>query len=131
MIGGGAVLGLGLYGFAPLAMRLLLGGEFEPAIEVLRILSALPLVLSITYSVGFQWLLPFGKDALINRIILAAGLINLTLSFLLARPYGHIGMAWAVLSAEVFVAASMVVAVWRAPAAWVAPQRPPSGELLT
>jgi len=27
-----------------------------------------------------QWLLPFGKDAVINRIIILAGLLNLTLS---------------------------------------------------
>ena len=121
MIAGGAVLGLGLYVLAPFALKLLLGGEFEPAVEVLRILSALPLLLSITYSVGFQWLLPFGKDALINRIILAAGVINLVLSFLLARPFGHIGMAWAVVTAEAFVAASMVTAVWRTNDTWTAP----------
>lgn len=118
MIGGGAVLGAGLYAFAPLASKLLLGGEFEPAIEVLRILSALPILLSVTYSVGFQWLLPYDNDALINRIILAAGLINLMLSFALARPFGHVGMAWAVVSSEAFVAVSMVAAVWRVTSAW-------------
>ena len=107
--------------FAPLATRLLLGAEFEPAIEVLRILSVLPLLLSITYSIGFQWLLPFGKDAVINQIILTAGLLNLALSFLLARPFGHIGMAWAVVSAEAFVSISMVTAVWRASGTWTAP----------
>ena len=120
MIGGGAVLGLSLYAFAPFALKLLLGGKFEPAIEVLRILSVLPLLLSITYSIGFQWLLPFGKDAVINRIILAAGVMNLVLSFLLARPFGHIGMAWAVVAAEAFVAISMVTVVWRASNTWTA-----------
>ena len=121
MISAGAALGIGLYVFAPLATRLLLGAEFEPAIEVLRILSVLPLLLSITYSIGFQWLLPFGKDAVINQIILTAGLLNLALSFLLARPFGHIGMAWAVVSAEAFVSISMVTAVWRASGTWTAP----------
>lgn len=121
MISGGAMLGLGLFVFAPLATRLLLGREFGPAVEVLRILAALPLLLSITYSVGFQWLLPFGKDAVINRIILAAGLINVALSLILARPYGHIGMAWAVLTSEAFVCVSMVAAVWRSAGSWTAP----------
>lgn len=118
MISGGAVLGAGLYIFAPWACERLLGGQFAPAVEVLRILSVLPLLLSITYSVGFQWLLPFGKDALINRIILTAGLINLALSFLLARPFAHVGMAWAVVCAEAFVAISMVTAVWRDSHTW-------------
>ena len=118
MIGGGALIGIGLYMLAPVACRLLLGGEFGPAVDVLRILAALPLLLSITYSVGFQWLLPFGKDALINRIILAAGVLNVSLSLLLARPYAHIGMAWAVVSAEAFVSISMVIAVYRAAGPW-------------
>jgi len=120
MISGGAIIGIALYALAPVASRILLGGEFGAAVDVLRILAALPLLLSVTYSVGFQWLLPFGKDALINRIILAAGLLNVTLSLLLARPFGHIGMAWAVVSAEAFVCISMVVAVWRATGTWTA-----------
>ncbi len=118
MIGGGAVLGGGLYIFAPWACNRLLGGEFAPAVEVLRVLSVLPFLLSVTYAVGFQWLLPFGKDALVNRIILTAGLINLALSFLLARPFAHVGMAWAVVVAEAFVAISMVTAVWRMAPTW-------------
>ena len=121
MISGGAVLAVGLFFAAPWASKLLLGGEFVPAVDVLRILAALPLLLSITYSVGFQWLLPFGRDGLINRIILSAGLVNVALSFLWARPYGHIGMAWAVVSAEAVVCVSMVAAVWRFSGTWTAP----------
>jgi PST family polysaccharide transporter len=118
MISGGAVLGAGLFLFAPLATRLLLGGEFAPAVDALRILSVLPLLLSITYSVGFQWLLPFGKDGVITQVILAAGLLNVALSFLLARPFLHIGMAWAVVTSEAFVAISMVAVVSRTPGKW-------------
>ena len=118
MIAGGAGLGVGLFIFAPLATRLLLGGEFAPAVDALRILSVLPFFLSITYSVGFQWLLPFGKDRVINQIILAAGLLNVTLSFLFARPFQHIGMAWAVVASEAFVAVSMVTVVTRMAGTW-------------
>jgi len=129
MISGGAVLGVGLYLFAPLATRLLLGGEFAPAVDALRILAVLPFLLSITYSVGFQWLLPFGKDAVINQIILAAGLLNVALSFLLARPFLHIGMAWAVVASEAFVAISMVTVVSRTQSNWsTTPVR--TGELI-
>jgi PST family polysaccharide transporter len=133
MISGGAILGAGLYAFAPLATKLLLGGEFAPAVNALRILAVLPLLLSITYSVGFQWLLPLGKDAVINQIILAAGLTNVTLSFLLARPFLHIGMAWAVVASEAFVAISMVTVVSRMRIDWTVASMPapvPTGELL-
>ena len=134
MISGGAVLGAGLYVFAPLATRLLLGGEFAPAVDALRILAVLPLLLSVTYSVGFQWLLPFGKDGVINQIILAAGLTNVALSFLLARPFQHVGMAWAVVASEAFVAISMVTVVSRTRGNWAAAAPLPTvvqtGELL-
>jgi PST family polysaccharide transporter len=129
MISGGAILGAGLFLFAPFATRLLLGGEFTPAIEVLRILAILPLLLSITYSVGFQWLLPFGKDGVINQIIIAAGLTNVVLSFMLARPFLHVGMAWAVVASEAFVAISMVTVVSRTAGNWTTTQVQ-TGELL-
>ena len=106
-------MSLALFVTAPVAIRILLGGHFVEAIAVLRIFSALPLLLSITYSVGFQWLLPLGKDGLVNRIILSAGLINVLLSLLLAKPFAHIGMAWAVIASETVVCASMVFAAWR------------------
>ena len=113
MIGAGAWLGLALFVFAPFAIRLLLGSAFAPAVTVLRIFAALPLLLSITYSVGFQWLLPLGQDRTINQIILAAGVLNLALSFGLASRYAHVGMAVAVMCAEAFVSIAMVVAVLR------------------
>lgn len=121
MIGGGLALGLGLFLFAPVITRLLMGAAFEPAVAALRILSALPVLLSITYSIGFQWLLPFGKDAVINRIILTAGVLNVTMSFLLAPRFAHVGMAWTVVSSEAFVSICMVIAVLR-----IAPLRAPA-----
>ena len=68
MIGGGTILGITLYLLAPLACRFLLGSAFAPAVDVLQILALLPPLLSVTYAIGFQWLLPFGKDSAINRI---------------------------------------------------------------
>ena len=122
MIGGGIALGLALFLFAPVVIRLLMGAAFEPAVAALRILAALPVLLSITYSIGFQWLLPHGKDALINRIILSAGVLNVTMSFLLAPRFAHVGMAWAVVCSEAFVSTCMVIAVLRSAPLW-APAR--------
>ncbi|MGA3025700.1 MAG: flippase [Bryobacteraceae bacterium] len=113
MIGGGLALSTGLFVAAPWLTRLLLGAAFQPAVAVLRILSALPLLLSITNSVGVQWLLPFGKDAAINQIIIAAGLLNVALSVALAPRFAHIGMAWAVVLSEAFVCASLTLAALR------------------
>jgi len=113
MVSGGLALGAGVFVFAPALVRLLMGPEFAPAVTVLRILAALPPILSITYSVGLQWLLPLGRDAEVNRIILTAGALNLALAVLLAPRFAHLGMAAAVVCAEAFVCFSMVRLVVR------------------
>ena len=104
--GGGLALGVAV--FAPWVIRVLGGPEFAPAVPVLRILAALPFVLSITYSVGLQWLLPLGRDGDVNRVILRGGAINLAASFLLAPLFGATGMAASVVASELFVCISLV-----------------------
>jgi PST family polysaccharide transporter len=113
MITGGLALGASVFVFAPLLVQILMGPGFAPAVTVLRILAALPPLLSVTYSVGLQWLLPLGRDGDVNRIILTAGALNLALAVLLAPHFAHLGMAWAVVSAETFVCFSMVRVVLR------------------
>ena len=110
---GGVLLGASVFVFAPLLVHLLLGPGFAPAVTTLRILAVLPPLLSITHSVGLQWLLPRGRDAEVNRIILSAGALNLGLAILLAPHFAHLGMAWAVVCAEAFVCFSTVRAAAR------------------
>lgn len=111
MISGGFILGVLLYVFAPVLIRTITGSNFSPAVTVLRIFALLPPLLSVTYSVGLQWLLPHGQDGVVNRIILTAGAMNLVMAFLAAPRFQHVGMAVCVLIAECFVCVSMVHAV--------------------
>jgi PST family polysaccharide transporter len=108
MITGGLVLGGGVFVFAPLLVRILMGQAFGPAVAVLRVLSVLPMLLSITHSTGLQWLLPLGRDSDVIRIILQAGALNLALAVFLAPRFEELGMAWAVVSAEAFVCLRML-----------------------
>jgi PST family polysaccharide transporter len=111
MISGGFLLGIVLYAFAPFLIRTITGSNFSPAVTVLRIFALLPPLLSVTYSVGLQWLLPHGQDGVVNRIILTAGALNILMAFAAAPRFQHVGMAVSVLLAECFVCASMVHAV--------------------
>jgi PST family polysaccharide transporter len=111
MISGGLVLGFALYVLAPQLIRLMTGSDFPSAVTVLRIFAFLPPLLSVTYSIGLQWLLPFGEDGTVNRIILTAGALNLVIAFSVAPVYQHIGMAVSVLISEIYVCISMVLAV--------------------
>ena len=118
MVSGGFVLSAALFLMAPWFIKLLAGPSFTPAVPVLRLYSILPLVLSITYSVGLQWLLPMGRDRVVNRIILGGAVLNLLISCLLAPRFGAMGMATSVLVAELYVCANMVWVVWRSTNLW-------------
>jgi polysaccharide transporter, PST family len=118
MVSGGFVLTAILFVMAPWIIRLLAGPSFAPAVPILRLYSILPLILSVTYSVGLQWLLPIGRDAVVSRIILGGGCLNLILSFILARHYGAMGMATSVLLSELYVCVNLVWVVWRSTNLW-------------
>ena len=79
----------------------------------MRIFSLLPVLLSVTHSVGLQWLLPLGRDAEVNRILLAAGALNVLTAIAITPQFGQIGMAWVVVGAEAFVTIFVVRAVIR------------------
>jgi PST family polysaccharide transporter len=118
MVSAGLFLTTILFAMAPWFIKVLAGPNFAPAIPVLRLYSILPLMLSITYSVGLQWLLPLGRDRAVNRIILGGGLLNLILSCLFAPRLGAMGMATSVLLSELYVCTNMVWIVWRSTSLW-------------
>ncbi len=119
MIAGGVLLGIGIYVFAPLIIRLAGAGSFTPAVTVLRIFALLPPLLSVTYSVGVQWLLSQGRERIVTRIMLGAGAVNLFLATALAPQFAQDGMAWAVVSAEALVCVSLFFAVRRISPFWI------------
>lgn len=94
---------------APTWVNLFLGREFMPAISVLRVLAAVVPLVALSHVLGIQWMLPRGLDRDFNRIIASAGALNVVLAVALAPRYGPLGMAAAVVTSEVFVAAAMYV----------------------
>lgn len=104
---GGLAIAVVMFVSAPLVVRILFGPEFQPAVSVLRVLSMLPVLIAISQSFGIQWLLPLGKERLVSRVMLTAGLLNVLLSFLFVPKFAHLGMACAVVCAEAFVCLSL------------------------
>lgn len=113
-VGGMALVftGLGML-MAPWLVRLILGPGYEAAILPLRILLLSVPAAAITNILGTQWLLPQRKDQLLVGVTLATGALNIVLAALLAPSFAQNGMAWAVVSAEFFAAASFGLLVWR------------------
>jgi polysaccharide transporter, PST family len=90
-------------------VRIILGASFAEAVPVLRILSLLLPIVGVNIALGVQWMLPLGLERDLNAITLLAGLLNIGLAMALASTYKDFGMAWAVVCAEIFVAAAICV----------------------
>jgi polysaccharide transporter, PST family len=103
----GATMGFLIFLLAPVIVHMALGGHFDASIPVLRVLAMLVPLVAIGNVLGIQWMLPLGLDSAFNKIIILAGLINLSVALLIAPTYKGIGMAWAVVIAETFVSATM------------------------
>jgi len=52
-------------------------------------------------------MLPLGMDRSFNAIVICSGVINVGLALLIAPRFQQIGMAWAAVTAESFVAFGM------------------------
>lgn len=107
---GGMSMGLLVFLLAPVLVHLLLGAQFEPAVKVLRMLAILPPLTSVTQSIGLLWLLPLGHERIVSRAIIATGVLNVMLAFILVPKQAQMGMAWAVICSEAFACACIVCA---------------------
>src|SRR5580700_4302391 len=105
-------MGVFVFVFAPFLIKVLLGAQFAPAVTVLRILAILPPVIAVGQAVGMHWLLPLGRERVVTRTIVVAAALNLILVLALVPAYAQIGMAWAVICTESFVAICLLYAVF-------------------
>lgn len=111
--GWGVLSGAALWLLAPWLVRLLLGHRFTEAVPVLRILVFILPCNAVSNTLGIQWMLPHGMDRQFNTVILGAGVLNIIFAALLGPRFGHMGMASAVVLAELWVAVGTFLAVRR------------------
>jgi PST family polysaccharide transporter len=105
---GGLAMGLGVFLLAPWLVRIVFGSQFAPAVAVLRLLSILPPLVSVAQSIGMQWLLPLGKERVVTRTVMMAGVLHVLLVLLLVPKLAHVGMAAVVICSETFVCATLL-----------------------
>jgi PST family polysaccharide transporter len=110
-----AAVGLCLLTFiaAPLITRVVLGPAYGPAIPVMRVLSLLLPAIAVSTVLGIQWMLPLGMEAVYNKIIILAGLLNLTLALCWASRWQQMGMACAVVVSEYLVTIAVCIVLVR------------------
>ncbi len=99
----GFILSVFLLLGAPVIVKFLLGKEYEVSIKVIRILALLPFLISGSNVLGVQIMYSFKLEREVIKIVLIAGLINLSLAVILAPLWSAAGMAVAVVISEFFV----------------------------
>ncbi len=98
------VVSLTIFIGAPLIVSILLGKQYGESVFVLRILAFLPFIISMGNIFGIQTMLAFNMKQAYSKILLLTALLNIVLAFLLVSSFKHIGVSFAVLAAEIFVA---------------------------
>jgi len=106
-------LSAGLFIAAPYIARAALGATFGPGVPVLRILSFLPFVVSLSSIFGMQIMVNFGLKRTMTRILATAGLLNIIVALILVVPLRHIGMCITSMMIEVFVTIAMFITLRR------------------
>jgi len=100
---GGIFIGIVLYMFSPVFVRIIFGTGYEETIISLKILSLLPFIVSMSNILGIQWMIPLGMDKQFLVIIFFASLINILLIVILGSKFFHVGMALALVLTELII----------------------------
>lgn len=102
-------LAIGLWLAAPWLVLIVMGGQFEGAVSVLRIMAPLPFLIGLSNVFGIQTMLPLGLKKPFSRIVATSGLVSILLMVTLAPTYGADGAAAAVLVTESLVTLAMAL----------------------
>jgi PST family polysaccharide transporter len=99
----GFSVSLFLFFFSYQITDLLLGQKYVASGVLLRIISGIPFLVSVSNVFGIQTMLPLGHEKAFNKIISSAALIHILLLFILVPKYFAIGTAVAVVITEFIV----------------------------
>jgi len=96
--------------FPSIFIVLIFGNKFIDAVNTLRILSFIPLIIGLSNVFGIQGLLNLKKDNYVYGITTIGAIIGITLNFLLVPIYKHNGTAISWLITEIIITLLMYFA---------------------
>ena len=95
--------------FSKMIINTLMGSNMYQSIVPLRIMSFLPLIISLSNIFGVQTLIPFGKIKAFSSILISGSILNIIFSLILVPKYQHIGSAISVTLVETFITLTMLI----------------------
>jgi polysaccharide transporter, PST family len=97
------VVSICIFIFAESIVAIVLGQNFENSVNVLRILSLLPLLIGLSNIFGIQTMLTFNFKKEFSNILIIASIVNMILAFILVPVLKDIGTSISVLISEIAV----------------------------
>jgi PST family polysaccharide transporter len=123
----GIAFGLAIGVLAPWLVDLLFGlPEYQPAVEVLRVMALIVPLIVLNAALVSQWLVPHRLDRALLMVIVSGTVLNLTLALLFASRFGSLGMAWITVTVEAYILAGLLWALHRRGLKPIAPQLLPA-----
>ncbi len=96
-------MSIAFYLLAPEIVAVLASERFYPSVQVIRILSIIPLLISFSHLTGMQIMLSLRKERTFFKFLLAGTLLSIGLNFILIPQVAHTGAAIANVVAEIFI----------------------------
>ena len=109
----GMMFSIGVFVFAELVINILFGPEYVSSITVLRILSIIPFMVSLSNIFGIQTMLTFNYKKDFTKIVLLGGIIDIVLGIILISLYKEIGIAISFAITETFITIAMLTFLQR------------------
>lgn len=105
----GLVASLGLFIFAELIIGIVFGlDQYGPSVNLLRIMSVTPFVVSVSYALGILGMLTFGLKKRLSYIYLITGILSLALTIPVTYFFSMQGTAWCIVIIEIFVTLALL-----------------------
>lgn len=101
------LVSLALFFLAELIVQLLVGVSSGEIIILLKIMSFVPFLVSLSNIFGIQIMLNLGFQRVFSQILVVAAVLGLALNFALVPTHGAIGTAIATVGVELFVTIAM------------------------
>ncbi|MDO5851768.1 MAG: flippase [Methanobacteriaceae archaeon] len=109
----GFIFSLGIFLFAEPIINLLFGTAYADSIRILKILSFIPLIVSLSTVFGVQIMLTFNYKKAFSSILIIAGVINVIMGTLLILSIQELGIAISFFLTELFVTVAMFLFLQR------------------
>jgi PST family polysaccharide transporter len=94
--------------FAPILVKVFLGDQYLPSINVVRILSFFPFIIGLSNLYGIQTTLNLKMDKDFLKVVMGGSIINLLLNVLLDYKLAEIGSSVSWLITEIYITSAFI-----------------------